>query len=183
MLIEGQRVSLMPAGFEDRREIYEWLALSDSTPAMMGPPLYPDHPVPSWEEYVADYEDYYFDGSRPRDGRLFVVLAGGRPVGAVSYSRAACEGTLELDIWMRSEAECGKGYGPDALKTLCGHLATGLGITEFVIRPSARNERAVRAYIKAGFEPVESCGDERFGPGDYEDTVTLVMRHGSSRNV
>lgn len=178
MLIEGEKVTLRPAEISDRRDIYEWLSLSDSTSAMMGPPLYPDHPAPSWEEYVADYADHYFDGSQPAEGRLFVLLAGRRPVGAVSYSRAVCEGALELDIWMRSESECGKGYGTDALKALSGFLAGELGVTEFVIRPSARNERAVRAYRKAGFEPVGPSEEARFGPGEYEDTVTLAMRYG-----
>ena len=56
-------VSLRPAVASDRRQVYEWLARSDVTPSMMGPPDYPDHPIPSWEEFCADYLPHYFDDS------------------------------------------------------------------------------------------------------------------------
>jgi len=58
----------------------------------------------------------------------------------------------ELDIWMNDIKNCGMGYGPDALRTLCRHLYDTQGISEFIIRPSARNQRAVKAYRKAGFK-------------------------------
>ena len=59
--------------------------------------------------------------------------------------------TAELDIWLRSEGDCGRGYGPDALGSLTRSLAETRGVHEFIIRPSARNTRAVKAYAKAGF--------------------------------
>jgi RimJ/RimL family protein N-acetyltransferase len=173
--IAGNHLILRPASMDDRRVIYEWLALSSATPSMMGAPLFPENPPPSWEEFVDDYTDNYFDGSEPGRGRLFVIEADGNPVGAISYStggvRDAC---FELDIWMSREEECGKGYGPDALDTLCRYLESVFGPKDMVIRPSARNRRAVRAYRKAGFVPLAPGEDGEYGPGEYRDTITLV---------
>lgn len=47
-----------------------------------------------------------------------------------------------------------------------------------MIRPSARNPRAVRAYEKAGFRIIPMSKREQaetYGPGDYEDCVVMVM--------
>ena len=32
---------------------------------MLGTPNFPEIPIPTWEEFNADYKAYYFDGSRP----------------------------------------------------------------------------------------------------------------------
>ena len=87
--------------------------------------------------------------------------------------------SVELDIWMRSEACCGKGYGTEALDALCRHLHERFGVEEFMVQPSARNPRAIRAYEKLGFKrldvPIESAR-ELWGPNDYYDSVYMVRR-------
>jgi RimJ/RimL family protein N-acetyltransferase len=179
-VIQGKRVVLWPATEQDRRSVYEWLTRSDITPSIMGMPSFPDHPVPTWEEFCADYEPYYFDGSRPESGRCFIIIFNGMSAGQINYNNIDFKRhRAELDIWMNAEAYCGKGYGPDALTALCGYLSQAYGVVEFVLRPSARNLRAIRAYKKAGFRHVELSRKEQeaeYGPGDYEDTVVLV-RH------
>ena len=52
-----------------------------------------------------------------------------------------------------------------------------MGVARAIIRPSLRNERAIAAYRRAGFEVLPLSADEqetRYGKGDYGDTVTLV---------
>ena len=59
------------------------------------------------------------------------------------------------------------------------HLQAALGIHRFLLRPSARNPRAVRAYQKAGFEIVPMSARqqvEAYGPGDYEDTLVMICQ-------
>ena len=58
---------------------------------------------------------------------------------------------VEVDIWMRSEACCGKGYGTDALDALCRYLHERFGVEQFMVQSSACNPRAIRAYEKLGF--------------------------------
>ena len=56
---------------------------------------------------------------------------------------------------MRSEACCGRGYGTDALIALSRMLYVRFGVQEFMMQPSARNPRAIRAYEKAGFRSID----------------------------
>lgn len=176
--LRGSKVILRPATEADRAHVYAWLARSDLTASMMGPPRYPDHPVPTWEEFCADYKPHYFDDSLPRAGRCFIIVAGSEDVGVVGYNRIdPASGECELDIWLRSERDCGKGYGSDALQVLCDFLRRSMGVARAIIRPSRRNERAIAAYRRAGFEVSPLSADEqeaRYGKGDYGDTATLV---------
>ena len=64
-------------------------------------------------------------GPHPNSGVASSILVDGEPVGQVTYNDIVERDgrrQVELDIWMRSEACCGKGYGTDALDALCRHL-------------------------------------------------------------
>ena len=170
-------VELRPATLDDRRRVYEWMARSDLTASMMGPPEFDEAPSPTWEAFCADYEPYFFDGSRPRVGRSFIIDHAGEAVGHVSYIRMnERESFAELDIWMRDSSYCGQGFGSAALDALVRLLHNTFGVREFILRPSARNVRAIRAYEKASFARMTLSADELaaiYGPGEYRDTVVL----------
>lgn len=185
-LLQGQHVTLRPAALEDRRMIYEWLAHSDVTATMLGFPLYPETPIPTWEEFCEDYQPYFFDGSAPWLGRSFLIVADAEPVGQINYNdiieEDGCK-RVELDIWLRSQAVCGKGFGPDALETLCRHLSDAYGVQEFMVQPSERNGAAIRAYEKAGFRRLDltpDAAEERWGSRDYCDSVFMVKQAGAT---
>lgn len=173
------RVSIRPATPDDRRAVYGWMARSDLTASMMGPPNFADAPIPTWEQFCADYIPCYFDGSDERFGRSYIIEEAGRALGHISYSRIESHpDCFELDIWMRSLADCSRGLGSTAIGLLCRRLRAGLGVSRFIMRPSARNTRAIRAYRRAGFEMAPMTRTEQiaaFGPGDYEDTVVLTL--------
>jgi len=174
----------------EKRKIYEWLCLSDITSMCMGEPHYPEHPVPTWEEYRDDFEDFYFDEEEKHLGSVMIIEKDGEEIGCVCHSsfhmKPEC---TELDIWMKSKAFCGKGYGTEALKRLIVHLRNILGKEKFIIRPSKRNTNAIKSYEKAGFrhsKDVEATlrsfylNDDylnKYGDGDYgsENTATLII--------
>ncbi len=149
---------------------------------MMGLPDYPDLPIPTWKEFCADYLPHYFDDSEPFAGRCFIIVAEGQDVGVVCHNAIDEQRKLtELDIWLRSEADCGKGYGPSALRLLCAHLREVYRVEEFIVRPSKRNRRAIAAYQRAGFELLRLTPAEQrmaYGDGDYADSVVLSKRSG-----
>jgi RimJ/RimL family protein N-acetyltransferase len=178
--IRGRRVVLVSAGSEDVRPIYEWLARSDLTSTMAGPPTYPERSVPTWREFRADYPDHYFNGSSPELGRCFVLHVDGEPIGQVNYNdiyEQRGRKRVELDIWLRNESVCGHGYGTEALDVLCLYLTRQFEVQDSLVQPSARNPKAIRAYEKAGFVmlglPVEQARDV-WGPSDYLDSVYMV---------
>jgi diamine N-acetyltransferase len=178
MLIRGQLVTLRPATLQDREKIYRWMAESDVTPLMMGPPVFSDAPVPSFGQFCADYLDSFFTDVGNGEGRSFVIVAHGDDVGHLSYSNISRKHSLaELDIWMASLASCGHGYGSDGLAALAGHLREEYGFHQFLMRPSRRNHRAIRAYQRAGFsvvDPVSALPKTHRDKGDYDDTLSLL---------
>lgn len=177
--IRGSIVGLRRARLSDRRAVYSWLAQSDVTASMMGSPTYPESPPPTWEEFCVDYGPNFFDGSTADVEASYVIEVSGEPVGHLNYEvRDSPLRHAEFDIWLRSEADTGHGYGPDALAALTAHLHVTLGIHTFLIRPSARNPRAIRAYQKAEFTIVPMSSEqqaETYGAGDYPDTVVMIL--------
>lgn len=175
MTIRGTRVALRPATPADRPKVWSWAAEGD-----LASLIYLDEPVPDYDTFADDLRDHYFDGSGPLFGRCFLIRANGREVGQVTYNDIDDRGRTELDIWLAGEAECGRGLGTAAVETLCDWLNRELGVTEFLMQPSARNPRAVACYRKAGFRPLgwslARCVEE-WGPADASDSVYMVLRH------
>ena len=90
-----------------------------------------------------------------------IVLADGKPAGYAHAVDAAIwgdalpedlePGTWDLDIFIATEAYRGRGVGAAAVAALREEVfATTLAVAVCVF-PSISNERAVRAYEKAGF--------------------------------
>lgn len=170
--LHGKNITLRPANPGDREKIYHWLAHSDLTPGMLGAPDFPDNPVPDWDEFTRDYKPSFFDGSKPLDGRCFIIMLQEAEIGQINHDQIYNDNSTELDIWLSDSRYTGKGYGSDALSTLCIYLYTEFHCRRFYIAPSSRNTRAVHAYRKAGFLPTSSI------PGwfvpDYSDTVLML---------
>lgn len=182
-------ITLRHALPDEKRKTYEWLCLSDTTSWHMGEPDYPENPVFGWEQFQEDFEDFYYQTEGQEKGSVMIILNDGEEIGAVCY---ACfhlrPQAAELDIWIKSQKLCGKGCGTEALKQLISYLKESFGIRDFIIRPSEKNARAVRAYQKAGFNKVSDKRvtvksyikpeyRELYAHGDYgwDDTAVLTL--------
>jgi len=175
----GPKVSLRHAEPADRERAYEWYARSDLTPAFLGLPLYPDHPVPSYEAFCEDYLPFFFDGTRPFDGRGLMIRADGADVGFLSHGPISLlHDVVEIELWFGARAFCGKGRGAEALALACAWMQATFGIDRFLLRPSRRNVHALRAVRRAGFRetdlaPAQVLKQLLLPPGDYADEVLL----------
>lgn len=179
MKITGKIITVIPAQESDRERIYNWLCKSDLTSSMMGLPHYPDHPIPSFEAFCKDYTLSFFNESGDGYGRNFIITVNNEAIGTIGYDLLDKENDrVVLDIWMKAETYCGRGYGSDALKAICNYLHEEYGITNFIISPSARNIRAIAAYKKAGFEYIKIMNKEEqekeFGLSECDDNVLMI---------
>lgn len=113
-----------------------------------------------------------------------MIFHSGEPIGFISYCSFHLKpNKAELDIWMNREAHCGKGFGSDAIVSLGAYLNKQMGVNELIMRPSKRNARAIKAYMKAGFEKTDkSPGDylleeymPLYGAGDYGEGEDLLL--------
>ncbi|QQS28963.1 MAG: GNAT family N-acetyltransferase [Sphingobacteriales bacterium] len=171
-LFKTKLLTLRPATLDDKKSVYNWLAHSNLTKAMLGPPNFYDHPIPTWDEFNQDYLDHYFDGSQPLKGQCFILIHNGQPIGQINYNEIdITTKSTEIDIWLADRKYTGKGFGTEAIKTLCEYLYYKLQCETIYIAPSKRNIIAIKAYKKAGFIETKNLPDN-FVP-DYEDTVVL----------
>jgi RimJ/RimL family protein N-acetyltransferase len=173
--ISGKILTLRPATLNDQKPIFDWLTKSDLTNHMMGPPTYPDSKIPTWEEFTDDYKEYFFDSSEPLLGRCFVVEVNSEPVGQINHDKIyPPDNTTELDIWLKSSKYTGRGFGTDAIITLCNYLTKEFGCKKFFISPSRRNITAIKTYKKAGF--IETNEMHENSIPDYVDTVVMIKK-------
>jgi diamine N-acetyltransferase len=130
---------------------YKWATQSNSTSFWYGK-LYGDR-IPTYEEFIRDWKRYYFDGSKPEKGRCFMIFVGNKAIGEINYNEINRKNnSVELDIIIPEDINKGKGYGPDALKTLAKYLFQKMNVQVCIIEAIKQNPRAIRAYKKAGFK-------------------------------
>lgn len=175
---------MIPAALEDRQKAYEWCFHSEKTKSHSGPPDYPENPVLTYAEFwEKGYEDYYFTGEKPEGGGGFLIAVDDKPIGFISYSCFHLKpGIAELDNWMSSEENCGKGFGTDAIIALGNHLHKTMGVHTLIMGPSVKNTRAIRAYEKAGLVKTNQKMRDFllpqyvmvYGDGDYGEDQTAV---------
>ncbi|WP_448961598.1 GNAT family N-acetyltransferase [Larkinella arboricola] len=96
-----------------------------------------------------------------------------QPIGQINYNAInTSDLSTELDIWLAGSQYTNKGYGTNALLTLCNYVHNEFGCTKFMIAPSRRNPWAIKSYQKAGF--VESAFHSGHCSVEYEDTVVMI---------
>lgn len=180
MLIRGQKVSLRRAQPNDAVRAYEWLALSDLTPTMLGAPLYSDLPVPSPAAFESHYPSYLFERGNPYDGRALIISSGAENIGVLIYGAVQLlAGAVELEMWLAEKRFCSSGLGSEALRLACAWLQDELGVDNFALRPSRRNVRALRAFRRAGFrsvtDPAQAQRELGLSPNPLADSELMLL--------
>ncbi|MCC6736276.1 MAG: GNAT family N-acetyltransferase [Bauldia sp.] len=174
----------------DRAMVHGWMTAPGIVERMMGPPLFPEIPVPTLAEFTSDWERHFWTHERPEAGRMFVIEAAGERVGAIAQNELVTTPSgrraAEIDLWLSGPAVLGRGFGPAALLALC-RVLDGAGVGEVVLQPSARNPAAIRAYAAAGFDPsplpaADAARHYRTVP-DYRDSVFMVRDLTASRSA
>lgn len=171
---------LRPAVPGDRRRVYSWLVDSDATRAIMGPPHFPEYPVPGWEKFCADYSEHFFLPEGDGYGRIFILCMEGRELGYIGYfGLNNWRGVAELEICIASSADWGQGWGSGAIGQLSKKLLAHSTVESVVSRPSRRSRRVIAAFRKAGFDLYDARSHRLptwiFSVGlNYRDVVIML---------
>jgi aminoglycoside 6'-N-acetyltransferase len=85
---------------------------------------------------------------RRADVEAFIVEADGEPVGYLQVWQEEAAGGI--DMFLVPSAR-GRGLGPDAARAVARHLRDERGWARVTVDPYLWNERAIRAWRRAGF--------------------------------
>ena len=144
---------------DDARDDYRWrtdpeLAGFDATRPFSA----------AYRDYLALYRDELAYPS-PYRRSLAIEDADGRHIGnAMYYNIDTIRRETEIGITI-GERDCwDRGYGSDAVRTLVRHILQATGFRRVYLKTLDWNERAQRAFQKAGFQ---SCGRSRRGANSF----------------
>ena len=153
-MIRGQQTLLRPVDKADVELLIAWHA--DESVARYW----------DWETFTR--ESMLERLARP-DVAPYLVLSAddGEPIGYLQAWRDA-EGGGGLDMFLEASAR-GRGLGPDAARAMAEHLVGTCGWKRVTVDPYLWNDRAVRAWRKAGF--VERSRHEP----DHEHTAAWML--------
>lgn len=173
-IIQGQRVFLRPFEKDDAETYRRWRADADPM-ALAG---YPDRAPMSLAQVEQRIERV--TAEQGKDGFTFLIclLADGRPIGEVMFGHLdRANGSAELGIFIGETEEWGKGYGTEAVNALVGFGFGELRLERIWLEVWTENERARRAYEKAGFVHEGTLRHDRYEGGRYTDGhVMSILR-------
>lgn len=108
-----------------------------------------------------------------------VIVADGTPVGYVGWQIPTQEelaeagltdlpeNLVDIDIMIGEPDRIGRGIGPKAIRILLARLRRETVFSFAGLASSISNERAIRAYEKAGFRLFREFQDPEYGPCRY----------------
>ncbi len=145
--ITGEKVCLGPAAREHIPLFARW-ANDFAVTVLAGDPLRPR----SLESYEAEYERTSTSDSLHSAWFVIYERMTLRPIGEVGLRHISpVHHTADLGIYI-GEKDCwGKGYGTEAVILVLDYGFTVLGLHNIMLTTFSYNERAIRAYKRAGF--------------------------------
>ncbi|GAC1618988.1 MAG: GNAT family protein [Ktedonobacteraceae bacterium] len=166
--IVGEKVALGP-GHQGMIPFYSKWDNDFAVAFMSGDPLIPV----ARENTEARYERESKDD--PRNYTLFIIYeyATLRPIGLTELRHIrARNGTADFGILI-GEKDCwGKGYGTEATRLMLDYGFTIVNLHNIMLSTFAYNERAIRAYTRAGFRIVGRRREaHRWGDKFYDEVI------------
>ncbi|MFD6111094.1 GNAT family N-acetyltransferase [Streptomyces yangpuensis] len=114
----------------------------------------------------------------PRESAVFTVedMADGTVIGMADYRDLdPFTGLATVGITIGERDRWGHGHGSDALRLLVGHLFGAFGLHRIELDTWSGNQRAVRAFTKAGFREEGRRRSTVLVAGERHDTVLFGM--------
>lgn len=159
--LHGERVTLRPLRTEDADRLLEILREPEVSRW--------------WGEYGADRVRRDF--LEATDEVIYAIEAAGELIGLIQYGEEEDPDYrhASVDIFLTSMS-VGQGLGSEAIRVLARYLFDERGHHRLTIDPAAANERAIRAYERAGFRSVGVMREYERGPdGSWHDGLLMDL--------
>ena len=165
-IISSGRIFLRPFEKDDAETYRRWRADADPM-ALAG---WPDRAPMSLAQVEQRIERITAEQGKELFTFLICLLADERPIGEVLFGHLdRANGSAELGIFIGESEEWGKGYGTDAVNALVGFGFAELRLERIWLEVWTENERARRAYEKAGFVVEGTLRHDHYEGGRYTD--------------
>ena len=155
-LIRGERVYLRRPTLKDAQYVFNWERDNEVW-------RYDPHRPYSqnMSEFLPIFERNYVHGN----GRQFWFIIEDEqhiPIGTITYFNVDYRaGQAEIGLGLGDKTRWGKGYGPEAIRTLVQYLFTQPGFARIYAETAQANQPARHAFAKANFSEVGQIFDPR----------------------
>lgn len=143
-----------PIAEDDLARLHEWLKRP--------------HVAQWWgpAEPIDELRDYCLaENAEPNATRAFIAWQGGQPIGFIQayvvkgsgdgwWIEETDPGARGIDQFLANESMLGQGIGSSMVRAFLDHLFTDPAVTVVQTDPDPANERAIRAYARAGFRAI-----------------------------
>jgi len=131
--------------------------------------------APMSEAAETGWFDRMLEAQGKTDYHLVICLiADDRPIGTIGLHGIDHEnGSAEFGIAIGEKSEWGAGHGTDATRAICDFGFGSLRLERIGLLVYASNERARRAYEKAGFTLEGTLRHAHFARGAHEDVHVM----------
>ena len=167
-ILHGERVYLRPPTMQDARYVFHW---ERDDEVWRYDPRRPYSKTMT--EFLPTFERNYVQGN----GRQFWYIIEDEhhvPIGTITYFNIDYRlGQVEIGLGLGDKNRWGKGYGPDAIRTLVKYLFSLPGLTRIYAETALANHPSRRAFAKANFVEVNQIYDPR---SSGEPWVLLEIR-------
>jgi RimJ/RimL family protein N-acetyltransferase len=171
----SRSVTLGPLTAADKPALFEWI--NDRSTVQWNAPYRPVHAAShdGWFESLQEREDLViFAIRRADDGRLIGTCQ--------LHSIDRVHRNAELQIRIASEAERGRGFGADALALLIAFGFEDLNLERIYLHVFEDNERAIAAYLRAGFVAEGVARRAAFVGGSWRNITLMGLLRGEWRS-
>lgn len=145
--LRGEKVALGPLSRELIPLFVKWINDFDVTRTL----TVGNRPVTQEDEQA------WYDKVSGPDTRSFVIYDGQtlQPVGVAGILHInLLERSCEFGIMIGEKSAWGKGFGTETAKLCAGYAFRALSLHNVMLTVQADNERAIRAYRRAGFQDI-----------------------------
>lgn len=154
--LRGEHIYLRPPTMADAVRVFQWER--DDVVWRYDP----HRPYSnSLGEFLPVFERNYVRGN----GRQFWYIIEDEyhtPIGTITYFNVDYRmGQAEIGLGLGEKTRWGRGYGPDAIRTLVQHLFKTAGLARIYAETAQANAPARRAFAKANFVEVRPIYDPR----------------------